>query len=136
MFTLIISEAEMKVFEGLAKIVNVPTENGIEGILSNHAPMVSKISTGIMSYEDENGTRTEMTVSQGYLFVWNNIVTIAVNAVESLSEIDANRVQENIEANEEIIKTSKDKLELAEAQIRLSKELNRLQAIQKNRKTN
>jgi len=136
MFQLIISEAEMKVFEGLAKIVNVPTENGIEGILSNHAPMAARIVDGLMSYEDEQGKRYEMTVSRGYAFVWNNIVTIFVNSVEYLFEIDEKRVKENIEENEEIIKTSKDKLELAEAEVRLAKEINRLKALQRNKSNN
>lgn len=133
MFTLVISEAEQQVFEGHAKIVNVPTRNGMEGILTNHAPMVDVIVDGVMSYEDENGERYELTVSQGYLFVWNNMVTIFVNSTEFLSEINLEQAQAEVEKQQQILATSSDKLEIAEAEIRLNKNMNRIKAVS-NRK--
>ncbi|WP_423363656.1 ATP synthase F1 subunit epsilon [Mycoplasma sp. P36-A1] len=133
MFTLVISEAERKQFEGRAKIVNVPTSNGMVGILTNHAPMVDKINDGILTYEDENGERFEMTVSSGYLFVWNNLVTIFVNSAENISDIDLERVLAEIEASKKTIETASTSFEIKQAEVKLGKNLNRKNAYEQFR---
>jgi len=131
MFNLVIIEAERIDFDGLAKIVNVPTENGIEGILSNHAPMVSKIGHGVLEYETDNGERVKQTVADGYLFVWNNDVKIIVNSTEKVNALEVDTILARIEHNEKVLETSTDKREIAQAKSSLRKDQNRLNAFEK-----
>ena len=71
-------------------IVNAPGYGGDFGVLANHAPFLSTIKTGTLTYE--NGKKREsMMVSGGFCEVSNNKITFLVESAEMGSEIDVER---------------------------------------------
>jgi len=64
-------------------IVNAPGYGGDFGVLANHAPFLSTIKIGILSYEKE--------ISGGFCEVSNNKITFLVESAESGTQIDVDR---------------------------------------------
>ena len=73
--------------------VNVPGVDGDMGILSDHAPIISTLRPGRLSYQ-KDGETTSLIVSHGYMEVTDNRVTVLAETAEFLSEIDSNRAAE------------------------------------------
>lgn len=72
--------------------VNVPGSEGDLGILYDHAPIITHLRPGPLSYEKENET-TSLVVSGGYLEVTENRVTVLAETAEFLHEIDRKRAE-------------------------------------------
>ena len=72
--------------------VNVPGTEGVLGILHDHAPILTLLRTGQLSYEKE-GKTISMVVSGGYLEVTDNRVTVLAETGEFLHEIDRERAE-------------------------------------------
>lgn len=71
-------------------IVNAPGVGGDFGVLANHAPFLSTIKIGTLTYE--NGKKREsLMVSGGFCEVSNNKITFLVESAEVGSEIDVER---------------------------------------------
>jgi len=71
-------------------IVNAPGFGGDFGVLANHAPFLSTIKIGALTYE--NGKeRKSLMVSGGFCEVSNNKITFLVESAEYGSDIDVDR---------------------------------------------
>ena len=71
-------------------IVNAPGYGGDFGVLANHAPFLSTIKIGTLTYENGK-TREALMVSGGFCEVSNNKITFLVESAEKGSEIDVDR---------------------------------------------
>lgn len=71
-------------------IVNAPGYGGDFGVLANHAPFLSTIKIGILTYA-QGSKRTSLMVSGGFSEVSNNKITFLVESAESGSSIDVDR---------------------------------------------
>jgi len=71
-------------------IVNAPGFGGDFGVLANHAPFLSTIKIGTLTYENGN-TRESLMISGGFCEVSNNKITFLVESAEVGSEIDVER---------------------------------------------
>ena len=71
-------------------IVTAPGVGGEFGVLANHAPFLSTIKTGTLSYKKEKNTKYLM-VSGGFSEVSNNKITFLVESAEFGHEIDVDR---------------------------------------------
>ncbi len=71
-------------------IVNAPGYGGDFGVLANHAPFLSTIKIGILSYEIGK-KRENLMVSGGFCEVSNNKITFLVESAEFGYQIDVDR---------------------------------------------
>lgn len=71
-------------------IVNAPGYGGDFGVLANHAPFLSTIKIGTLTYEKEKSRETLM-VSGGFCEVSNNKITFLVESAEFGRDIDVER---------------------------------------------
>lgn len=71
-------------------IVTAPGVGGEFGVLANHAPFLSTIKTGALSYKKDKLTKYLM-VSGGFSEVSNNKITFLVESAEFGNEIDVDR---------------------------------------------
>lgn len=71
-------------------IVNAPGYGGDFGILANHAPFLSTIKIGTMTYE-KGKERKSLMISGGFSEVSNNKVTFLVESAEFGDNIDVDR---------------------------------------------
>ena len=71
-------------------IVTAPGVGGEFGVLANHAPFLSTIKTGTLSFKRDKQTKYLM-VSGGFSEVSNNKITFLVESAEFGTDIDVDR---------------------------------------------
>ncbi|PID72554.1 MAG: F0F1 ATP synthase subunit epsilon [Desulfobulbus propionicus] len=71
-------------------IVTAPGVGGEFGVLANHAPFLSTIKTGTLSYKKDKQVKYLM-VSGGFSEVSNNKITFLVESAEFGKDIDVDR---------------------------------------------
>jgi F-type H+-transporting ATPase subunit epsilon len=73
--------------------VQMPGKNGYLGILPGHAPLITELTAGELSYT-KGGTTQYIAVSWGFAEVLPDKVTILADAAERAEDIDVKRAQE------------------------------------------
>jgi F-type H+-transporting ATPase subunit epsilon len=115
MLKLEIVTPEKKVFDESVDSVTVPTASGEAGILPNHAPLISALKPGILSFSLK-GTTERLAVSGGFVEVSSNKVSVLTDTAESASEVDADAARADREAAERSLAThAMSSLEVTEA---------------------
>ncbi len=115
MLKLEIVTPEKKVFDADVDSVTVPTATGEAGILPNHAPLISALKPGVLSYSNK-GTVERLAVAGGFVEVSNNQVSVLTDTAESPGEIDLAVAKTEREAAErELVSQSSAPLEDTEA---------------------
>ena len=76
-----IISAEKTLFSGAVSSVVIPGISGRFGVYPDHAPFVSPLKEGIITYM-LNGTENSVSVGGGIAEVNNGVVTICVENVE------------------------------------------------------
>ena len=71
-------------------IVNAPGYGGDFGVLANHAPFLSTIKIGLLTYE-RGKERKSLMISGGFSEVSNNKITFLVESAEFGSDINVDR---------------------------------------------
>jgi len=87
MLKLEIVTPERKVFDADVDSVTVPTATGDAGILPNHAPLVSALKPGVVSYTAK-GTSDKFAISGGFVEVSSDRVSVLADNAEGADEID------------------------------------------------
>ena len=107
--------------------VNVHGTEGDIGILFDHAPILTSLRPGQLSYE-KDGKKVVMVVSGGFLEVSDNRVTVLAEAGEFLNEIDRPRAEKAQAHAEELLSQSgRSEEEFIEAQKKLFRAIARLE---------
>lgn len=71
-------------------IVTAPGYGGEFGVLANHAPFLSTLKIGVMTYK-KAGTEENLMISGGFCKVADNQITFLVESAEPGREIDVDR---------------------------------------------
>src|SRR5512142_739284 len=99
-FELEIVTPEKLVVRDVAEEMQVPARNGYIGILPGHAPLITELAVGEITYRN-GGTTTILSVAWGFAEVLPNKVTILAESAEKPEEIDVNRAREAKQRAEE-----------------------------------
>ena len=113
MLKLEIVTPEKKIFDGTVESVTVPTATGEAGILPSHAPLISALKPGILSYSNK-GAVERMAVAGGFVEVSNDSVSVLADAAETAAEIDAAAAHADREANERALRETAGSIEESE----------------------
>ena len=84
---------DRKVLSVHAKEVVVPGIEGYFGVLPGHAPFLTRLGIGAISYKDEQGTHL-LAAADGLVEVLGNRVTVLALLCETATEIDIERARE------------------------------------------
>lgn len=100
-----------KILEAYALWVTVPGSEGEMGILPEHAPLLTTIHSGIITYQDpKSGESHSLAVHDGYAQVDGKGVTVLSQMAESKDEIDLDRAREaEKKASHELAQLQSDK---------------------------
>jgi F-type H+-transporting ATPase subunit epsilon len=116
-------------------IVTAPGYGGEFGVLANHAPFLSTIKTGVLTYK--TGVREEtLMVSGGFCEVSNNKLTFLVESAERGTDIDverAMRAKERAEKRLAEAQAQKEKLDRTRAEAALQRALSRLKVAERRK---
>jgi F-type H+-transporting ATPase subunit epsilon len=89
--------------------VEVPGANGVLGILPEHAPLISELGCGQLSFKVESGQRKVLAVCNGYVEVASNHVRVLATRAEYADEIDVKRAEAALaRANEALLHPTAD----------------------------
>ena len=92
-FQLEIVTPEKMVIRDQAEEMQIPGKDGYLGILPGHAPLITELAVGEITYVKDNYTH-HLSVAWGFAEVLPNKVTILAETAERAEEIDARRAQE------------------------------------------
>jgi len=112
------------------EIVTAPGVGGEFGVLANHAPFLSTIKTGTLSFKKDRQTRYLM-VSGGFTEVSNNKITFLVESAEFGNAIDverALRAKERAEKRLALAQQTTEKINRVRAEAALQRAMARLKA--------
>ena len=114
-------------------IVTAPGFAGEFGVLANHAPFLSTIKIGTLSYK-KDGSEEELMVSGGFCEVSNNKITFLVESAERGHEIDVDRALQAKERAEKRLlqaREQQEKIDRTRAEAAMQRALARLKIAQR-----
>jgi F-type H+-transporting ATPase subunit epsilon len=125
-FQLEIVTPERLVVNDRAEEMQLPGRNGYLGILPGHAPLITELGVGEISYR--NGARTEhLAVASGFAEVLPDRVTILAETAEKAHDIDIPRAERAKQGAEQGLQKSSDDHDVRRCQVKLERAIIRLQ---------
>ncbi|MGH9397351.1 MAG: F0F1 ATP synthase subunit epsilon [Terriglobia bacterium] len=107
---------ERRVISATVAGVTLPGASGQLGILPGHAPLVSELSPGVLSFEQEGSARA-LAISSGFAEVLPGRVIVLVQTAEAPEDIDIERSRSAKQrAEERLKKPAASEAEMQEAQ--------------------
>lgn len=113
-FLLEVATPEKLVVRNDASEAQIPGSEGMLGILPGHAPLISEIDAGELSYVMD-GKRHTLAIAQGWVEISGNQVRVLVDACEAPDQIDVARAETALKRANERLASPKQDLDLARA---------------------
>ena len=125
-FQLEIVTPEKLVVKDRAEEMQIPGKNGYLGILPGHAPLISELAVGQISYR--NGSETHyLSVAWGFAEVLPDKVTILAETAERAEDVDCDRAGKAKERAEKRLSSADPEVDVPRAQDALSRAVTRLE---------
>jgi F-type H+-transporting ATPase subunit epsilon len=125
---------EKLVVRDVAEEMQIPGKNGYLGILPGHAPLITELGVGEISYR-VSGYTHRLAVAWGFAEVLPDKVTILAETAERGQEIDVKRAEDAKRRAEERLKSGNPETDFERAQVALERADTRLQVAGKERST-
>jgi F-type H+-transporting ATPase subunit epsilon len=125
---LLVVTPERQIVETEADEVEMPGAEGYLGILPGHAPLITLLGTGVLSFRRGASSRA-FAISSGLAEVSGDRVSVLTDTAEGSGEIDAAAAEREKAKAEEDMKTAgvdtldgiRTRLQLAEARLAVAK---------------
>jgi F-type H+-transporting ATPase subunit epsilon len=131
-FQLEIVTPEKMVVRDVAEEMQIPGKDGYLGILPGHAPLITELAVGEITYRNGNHTH-HLALAWGFAEVLPDKVTILAETAERPEEIDVNRAQEDKRRAEELLKSGNTEEEFTLAEGKLKRAETRLEVAAKEK---
>jgi len=125
-FELEIVTPEKMVVRDVAEECQIPGKNGYLGILPGHAPLITELAVGEISYRNGGATH-RLAVAWGFAEVLPDRVTILAEKAERAEEINVQRAREAKQRAEERLKSGNTEVDFDRAENALQRAETRLQ---------
>ena len=74
----------------------IPAKEGYIGVLPDHAPLLSQLGIGAMTYTTPGDHRFSLAVCGGFLEINNNVVRVLTDVAEKAQEIDVTQAEKDL----------------------------------------
>ena len=111
----IVTPERLLVSEAVSEM-EIPGQGGYLGILPGHAPLISELAVGEISYRDSKSTIKRLAVAWGFVEVLPDKVTILAETAERAEDIDVARARAARERAESVIKSPPQDADVAKAE--------------------
>jgi F-type H+-transporting ATPase subunit epsilon len=128
-----IVSAEKTIFSELVEMVTATGELGELGIVPGHAPLLTLLKPGEISFKRPNGHEELYYVSGGILEVQPYVVTILADFVERAADLDEAAALSAKARAEELIANKNSEIDYTVAAGELARAVAQIRAIQKLR---
>ena len=129
-FQLEIVTPEKLVVRDTADEAQIPGRDGYIGVLPNHAPLITELGAGEISYRS-GGRLHSFSVAWGFAEVLPDRVTVLAETVERADEIDVPRAQQALTKAEESMRSAQTEDDCSAAQGKIQRAQARLQVAEK-----
>jgi F-type H+-transporting ATPase subunit epsilon len=129
-FQLEIVTPERMVLREAVEEMQIPGKNGYLGILPGHAPLITELAVGEISYR-KGGQTYYLAVAWGFVEVLPDKVTILAETAERPQEIDVARAQQSKQRAEEALKNGKTEADFTHAEDSLKRAETRIEVAEK-----
>lgn len=107
--------------------VVVPAFEGYLGVLPNHAPLITQLGIGVVTYK-VGGKEHKIAITGGFMEVSDNKMVILADTAEMAENIDIARANAARDRAEKRLQEKADDLDYARAQAALQRAMTRLKA--------
>jgi F-type H+-transporting ATPase subunit epsilon len=111
---------EKQVVHTAAEEIIIPAKRGYIGILPGHAPLITELAVGQISYKSA-GREHHLAVAWGFAEVLPGKVTILAEIAERAEEIDVARAEAARKTAEEQVRSAASEAEVVRAQDALAR---------------
>ena len=125
-FQLEIVTPEKKVVDTAAEEVQIPGKNGYLGIMPGHAPLITELAVGEITFRGASGEQ-HLAVAWGFAEVLPDKVTVLAETAERPSEIDVERSRKAKERAEQLLSSGDTSVDVERALDALARAEARLQ---------
>jgi|SRR5215469_5560750 len=133
-FQLEIVTPEKMVVKDVAEELQLPGKDGYLGILPGHAPLITELAAGQLTYRGAGETHY-LAVAWGFAEVLPEKVTVLAETAERAENIDANRAERAKDRAEKRLSSGDPSVDVHRAQQALAKALARLAVAKQATKT-
>jgi F-type H+-transporting ATPase subunit epsilon len=131
-FQLEIVTPERMVVKDNAEEMQLPGKNGYLGIMAGHAPLITELAVGELSYVAQGYTE-RLAVSWGFAEVLPDKVTVMAERAERAEEIDVARAEEARQRAEQRLNSGDTEMDYGRALVALRRAEVRLEVARKHK---
>jgi F-type H+-transporting ATPase subunit epsilon len=129
-FQLEIVTPEKLVVKDTAEEAQIPGRNGYLGVLPGHAPLITELGAGEISYRS-GGQLHRFSMAWGFAEVLPDRVTVLAETVERAEEIDVPRAQQSLTKAEQSLSSAQTEEDCSTATGKIRRAQARLEVAQK-----
>jgi len=111
-----------------AEEVILPTNTGLMGVLTNHAPLITALEIGVMLFRT-NKDWIPIALMGGFALVKKNRITVLVNEAETESTINPREAEKSFKLSKKQLNEAKDQKQKVEANFAFKRARARYQVI-------
>ena len=119
-------------FSGEVDEVNVPGAEGYLGILPGHAPLLSELQIGVISYR-QGSQETHLFCSWGFAEVLPDRVSVLVEVAETPDKIDVERARSEKDEAEKLLRSLDEDIDFVQTMNDLQQAEVQLELAEKSR---
>ena len=116
--------------------VQLPGADGYLGVLPGHAPLITELGIGELTYRTRGGQTGLLAVIRGFAEVLPDRVSVLAETAERAEEIDITRAKEALKRAQELIAKGGENVDWDRASAALQRALVRIQVVSKHQGIN
>jgi len=133
---LVIVTPERQILKETVSEVTMPGADGYLGVLPGHAPLITELGIGELTYRTVSGHSGLLAVIHGFAEVQPDRVSVLAETAEFAEEIDLSRAQQALQRAQERIAKGGENLDWDRATLALQRALIRIQVVSKRQAVN
>ena len=132
-FSFTLSTPDATLFDGEIEAVSFPTPLGEITVLADHEPLVSLVSSGIITIKTKAGEKT-LGGGSGFVRISREAVKAFIQAAEYAESIDEQKALEGKKRAEALMREKVDEATLADASAALERSIAMIKAVERKKK--
>jgi len=129
---LVIVTPERQILKETVSEVTMPGADGYLGVLPGHAPLITELGVGELTYRTTGGQAALLAVIRGFAEVLPDRVAVLAETAELAEDIDLQRAQAALKRAQERIAKGGDNIDWDRATLALQRALVRINVVSKH----
>jgi len=133
---LVIVTPERQILKETVSEVTMPGADGYLGVLPGHAPLITELGVGELTYRTASGQSGLLAIIRGFAEVLPDRVSLLAETAEFAEDIDLARAEAALKRAQERMARSGENIDWDRATLALARALVRIQVVSKRQPLN